>query len=180
MEHRRGANLNVATHVTCDLAKLANSPDLPKSIYDENDEVFGSSERDALIKEALSMGAQPPFMIGHGMPRPQLKWGLEYTRYNRVEGLSSAARLEENLGAGLTASLQARLGVADLVPNLEAGVTRSNLRRNISGRFYSRLVSASDWGNPLSFGASVSALLFGRDEGFYYRAAGAEVELARE
>jgi len=180
MEHRRSANLNVATHITCDISKLVNSPDLPKSIYDEGEELFGSSERDALIKEALSMGAQPPLMIGPGMPPPQLKWGLEYTRYNRVEGLSSAARLEENLGAGLTASLQARIGLADFVPNLELGVTRSNLRRAISGRVYSRLVSASDWGSPLSFGASMSALLFGRDEGFYYRAAGAELELARE
>jgi hypothetical protein len=40
---------------------------------------------------------------------------------------------------------------------------------------YSRLVSASDWGSPLSFGSSISALLFGRDEGFYYRASGAEL-----
>ena len=178
MEHRRDGNLSVATHITCDLSKLANSPDLPKSIYDEGEEVFGSSERDALIKEALFMGAQPPFAIG--LVPPQIKFGLEFTRYNRVEGLSSAVRIEQNMGAGLTASLQGRLGLSDFVPNLELGVSRSNLRRTISGRLYSRLVSANDWGSPLSFGASVSSLLFGRDEGFYYRAAGAELELARE
>jgi hypothetical protein len=178
MEHRRSANLKVATHVTCDVAKLANSPDLPKSIYDEGEEIFGSSERDALVKEALSMGAQPPFAIG--LVPPQLKYGLEFTRYNRVEGLSSAVRVEQVVGGGYTASLQGRIGLADFVPNFELGVSRSNLRRAITGRVYTRLVSASDWGNPLSFGASLSALLFGRDEGFYYRAAGAELELARE
>ena len=41
-------------------------------------------------------------------------------------------------------------------------------------------MSASDWGNPLSFGSSVSALLFGRDEGFYYRASGAELALSSQ
>src|SRR5262249_58508770 len=35
--------------------------------------------------------------------------------------------------------------------------------------------SASDWGHPLSFGSSFSALMFGRDEGFYYRATGLEL-----
>jgi len=40
---------------------------------------------------------------------------------------------------------------------------------------YRRLASASDWGSPLSFGSSVSAFLFGRDEGFYYRATGGEL-----
>jgi hypothetical protein len=180
VEHRRSVNLNVATHVSCDINKLMNSPDLPKSIYDEGEEVFGSSERDALIKEALSMTAQPPFMLGKHMVPPSYKYGLEFTRYNRVEGLSSALRVEQLFGAGYTGNAQIRLGVADLVPNLELGITRSNLRRNISVRGYSRLVSASDWGNPLSFGASLSALLFGRDEGFYYRATGAELELARE
>src|SRR6185437_15676429 len=40
---------------------------------------------------------------------------------------------------------------------------------------YNRLVAAGDWGSSLSFGSSVSAFLFGRDEGFYYRASGAEL-----
>jgi hypothetical protein len=177
-EHRRDANLKVATRISCDIEKLINSPDLPKSIYDEGEEVFGASERDELIKEALSMGAQPPFAIG--LVPPTLKYGLSFTRYNRVEGLSSALRVEQNMGAGLTGAVEARLGLADLAPNGEIGLSRTNLRRTISGRAYSRLVSASDWGNPLSFGASLNALLFGRDEGFYYRASGVELELARE
>jgi outer membrane protein assembly factor BamA len=40
---------------------------------------------------------------------------------------------------------------------------------------YRRLVAANDWGDPLSVGGSLSALLFGRDEGFYYRTIGAEL-----
>jgi hypothetical protein len=177
-EYRRSTNLAIGVRVTCDLEKLASAPELPKSIYDEGDEVFGGAERDALIKEALSMTAQPPFAIG--LIPPTLKWGLEYTRYNRIEGLSSAAVLEQNLGAGYTVSLLGRLGVADFQPNFELGLARTNLIKTIRGRAYNRLNSASDWGNPLSFGSSLSAFLFGRDDGFYYRTTGVEVEFARE
>ncbi|HEU4994812.1 MAG TPA: ShlB/FhaC/HecB family hemolysin secretion/activation protein [Gemmatimonadaceae bacterium] len=173
----QGANVKVAQVVPCDLAKLENSPELPKSIYDEGEEVFGSKERDALIKEALSMGAQPPFALG-AIP-PSLKWGLEFTRFNRVEGLSTGALVEQQLGSGYTASLLGRLGHADLEPNVELGLARSNLVTIVRLRGYNRLVSASDWGNPLSFGSSLSALLFGRDEGFYYRSTGAELEWER-
>ena len=172
------SDLKVAVRTPCDVEMLARSPDLPKSIFDEGEEIFGSAERDALIKEALSMGAQPPFAIG-SIP-PTVKYGLEYTRFNRIEGLSSGILLEQKLGAGYTASLFGRIGHADLEPNGELTLSRSNLAKTIRIRGYNRLVSAGDWGNPLSFGSSLSALLFGRDEGFYYRASGAELEWVRE
>jgi len=177
-EYRRESNISVAVRVSCDLEKLANAPELPKSIYDEGEAVFGASERDALVKEALSMGAQPPFAIG--MIPPTLKYGLEFTRFNRVEGFSTGALVAQNLGAGYTASLEGRLGHADLEPNVELTLARTNLIKTIRGRAYNRLTSASDWGNPLSFGSSLSALFFGRDEGFYYRASGVELEFARD
>ena len=173
----QGADLKVAIVVPCDIRKLATSAELPKSIYDDGEEIFGSKERDALIKEALAMGAQPPFAIG-AIP-PTLKWGFEFTRFNRIEGFSAGALLEQPLGAGYTATLLGRIGHADREPNAELTLARSNLATTIRGRAYNRLVSAGDWGNPLSFGSSLSALLFGRDEGFYYRATGAELEWER-
>lgn len=36
---------------------------------------------------------------------------------------------------------------------------------------------SNDWGDPLNFGASFQALVFGRDEGFYFRSTGAELRL---
>jgi hypothetical protein len=167
-------NMPIAIRVSCDIHTLYNSPELPKSIYDEGEEVFGSTERDALIAEALKMGAQPPFSLG--AVRPTLKYGLEFTRYNRVEGLSSGLLLEQKLGAGYTASLFGRVGHADLEPNVEVALARSNIAKTIRGRAYNRLNAANDWGNPLSFGSSISALLFGRDDGFYFRTTGAEME----
>lgn len=174
----QGSGLKIAVRVPCDDDALANSPDLPGSIFDDGEEIFGSAERDELVKQALAMGAQPPFAFG-SVP-PTLSWGLEHTRFNRVEGLSTGLLLEQKLGAGYTASLLARIGHADLEPNADLTLARSNLSATIRGRAYNRLVSANDWGNPLSFGSSVSALLFGRDEGFYYRASGAELEWTRE
>jgi hypothetical protein len=65
------------------------------------------------------------------------------------------------------------------VPNVEISAKRSNLAKTISIGGYHRLVSAGDWGNPLSFGSSFSALVFGKDEGFYYRASGGEAKWTR-
>jgi hypothetical protein len=118
----------------------------------------------------MSIGSMPP----------TLAWGLEFTRFNRIEGLSTGALVEQKLGGGYTARLLGRIGFADLEPNVELGVSRTNLTRTITLRGYNRLMAANDWGNPLAFGSSLSSLLFGRDEGFYYRATGAELEWLRE
>jgi hypothetical protein len=83
--------------------------------------------------------------------------------------------VDQQLGAGYSAHAMARIGVADREPNAELSLARSDLRRTLSITAYNRLVSASDWGNPLSTGSSISAFLFGRDEGFYYRASGVEL-----
>ena len=173
--------LRTATRVPCDVSKLASSPDLPPSIFDSGDEIFGTKERNALIKEALSLGAQPPFLLGSGrLPRPTMKWGVEFLRFNRIEGLSAGGQLEQQLGGGYAARALGRIGTADREPNVELSVERTNLERTYTLTGYNRLVAANDWGNPLSFGSSLSALLFGRDEGFYYRASGLELTRTRD
>jgi hypothetical protein len=92
-----------------------------------------------------------------------------------VEGLSWGGVADQQLGAGYSLHAIARIGVADREPNVELTGARSDLRRTLGLTVYNRLVSASDWGNPLSTGSSIGALLFGRDEGFYYRATGVEL-----
>ncbi len=155
--------------ISCDTAKLTHSPDLPPSIYDAGEQTFGREEMDALVAEALSIGAQAGFM-------PQFPTvDIDRPRYNRVEGLSLGLRAEEVLGAGYALSARARIGSADREPNVELTGSRSDLRRTTSLTAYNRLVSASEWGDPLSVGSSISALVFGRDEGFYYRASGVEL-----
>jgi len=171
---RKRQEMSVAVTYPCDLDKLAKSADFETSLYDPNEQLFGTKERDALINDALPFGAQALIKLS-ALPRPSFQYGLSMTRYNRIEGFSTGILTEQQLGAGYSASLGTRLGVADREPNAELSFARSSSSRSISLTGYNRLVSASDWGNPLSFGSSVSALLFGRDEGFYYRASGAEL-----
>ena len=172
---RYESSLSVIMEVPCDTTKLAHSPELPKSIYDEGEEVFGTAERDALIAEALTLGAQPGFVP----QRPVFTYGLGLTRYNRIEGLSSGIAARQSLGGGYTVRVLARIGVADLSPNGELSLSRTDGRNLIGIGVYRRLGSANDFADPFNFGSSLSALLFGRDEGFYYRAFGAELTGAR-
>ena len=166
--HDDGKN-RVQITIPCDSAKLANSPDLPPSIYDKGEEVVPSAEIDALVNQALAMGSQASFA-----PMPPT---IAYAplRYNRIEGLSAGGMADQQLGAGYSLHAVARIGVADRQPNVELTGARSDLRHTLALTAYNRLVSAGDWGNPLGLGASISAFLFGRDEGFYYRASGLEL-----
>jgi hypothetical protein len=169
---RSDENLRILIRTPCDTVALAHSSELPKSIYDEGEAVFGTAERDALVSEALTLGAQPEF----APQRPTASWGLPFTRFNRIEGLSSAFAVEQVLGGGYSTHALLRLGVADLSPNGELSVDRTDGRRKIGVGAYRRLVASNDWGDPLGFSSSLSALFFGRDEGFYYRTWGAELK----
>ena len=175
------ARVPVAVRMPCDLATLETSPDLPPSIYDPGDELFDLKARDELVAQALSMGVQPPLTLNpRKLPRPEWTRGLRMMRYNRVEGLSAGLGGAQSIGGGYSLSANARLGVADLYPNAEVSLTRSNIASAAFLTGYRRLVPAGDWGTPLGFGSSLSALLFGRDEGFYYRSVGAELGGRRE
>ncbi len=168
----RDEGMAILVRVPCDTVALAHSSELPKSIYDQGEEVFGTAERDALVSEALTLGAQPEY----NPQKPTISWGLPFTRFNRIEGFSSAVAVDEVLGGGYSTHALFRLGVADLSPNGELSLDRTDGRRKIGVGVYRRLVASNDWGDPLGFSSSVSALLFGRDEGFYYRTWGAELK----
>lgn len=174
---RRGraeGNVPVAVSLPCDTALLARSSELPPSIYDEGEELFGQAEVQELIR-ALDMGLQPGWA-----PQPVItEWGLSRTRFNRVEGLSSAVALSSVLGAGYKAEAQLRGSVADLQLNGELAFSRTNGRTTYRGAVYRRLDVSSTFGDPLSFGASLGAMLYARDEGFYHRAWGAEIRRTR-
>ena len=165
----RGA-VRVATRVPCDSSRLANSPELPGSIYDRGELLFGSAERDELAK-ALTFGLQP----GWAPQRPVLDWGLPFTRYNRVEGFGSGFAARTVLGEGYTVILGGRASLADRQLNGSFAIERSNGRSTLRGSLYRRLDVMNDWGTPLSFGASLASVLYARDEGAYYRTWGAEL-----
>ncbi|HJQ20065.1 MAG TPA: hypothetical protein VJ867_06935 [Gemmatimonadaceae bacterium] len=165
----------------CRLEDLATSPELPRSIYSSDEALFTETDFAALQRDAnaaLAMSRQAEWQpqkvqIAYG-PRNGL------LRYNRVEGLSAGAMATRVLGKGYTESALVRVGTADLQPNAEARIERSNARLTLDAVAYRRLATANDWGNPMGIGASITALLFGRDEGFYYRTAGVETRGLRQ
>lgn len=168
--------VRMAIRLPCDTTRLANSPDLPGSIYQPGEELFGAGERDELLK-MLGFSLQP----GWGPRKPVPHTGLDMLRYNRIEALSLGGSLTSVLGLGYTAQAVARIGTGDWVPNGELSLSRSNGRADVRLGVFHRLgVANDDWGAPLSFGASIPNLIRGRDEGFYYRTWGAEVAGSRD
>ena len=160
----------VRISIPCDSARLVNSAALPPSIFTEIDDPLEAMDP-SLIERALGWGAQADWSWG----TPEFAYGLDLVRYNRVEGLSVGAMLRQEVGRGFAATVVGRFGVADLHPRAEFTLARADAFRVVSLTGYERLGVATDWGSPLDLGASLNALLFGRDEGLYYGARGIEL-----
>ena len=168
-------SLRVAYQMPCDATKLTQSAALPPA-YKADDELFDTRSRDELLA-ALDLSLQPAFS-----PMPiHVRSGLDLLRYNRIEGLSIGAQATQTLGAGYSWRAVARLGLVDLHPNAEVALSRSNGPRTVTATLYRRLAATNpEWAGALSLGPSLPALLYGRDEGFYYRTLGAELAEQRE
>jgi hypothetical protein len=167
---RQNDSVRVSVRIPCDSATLVGSSALPESIFDPTDDPLTEADVQMLAR-ALGMGSQAEL----SPTAPTFGYGLDLIRYNRVEGLSVGAELRQQFGAGFTGQLIGRIGVADLHPRGELLFARSDAFRTIGLGAYERLGVANDWGSPLGFGASLNALLFGRDEGLYYRSTGIEL-----
>lgn len=167
-----GDRVPVRLRTPCDRALLARSPDLPPSLFSPGEALFGVAEREELLAE-LSFGLQ----AGFAPRRPVLEFSLAEgaLRYNRVEGLSTGIGVSQELGGGWRWRGDARFGLADRQPLASVSVQRMTGRRSVTARLYRETAVATDYGQPLSFGASFVALLQGLDDGMYYRAAGADL-----
>lgn len=174
-ERRNDMRMTIA--MPCDTVALAHSPELPPSIFDPGEQEFDIAEARALAKEIgldkelngiSGTSAAATSHVSYG-------WRQGLMRYNRVEGLSLGVLGERRLGTAYDGSARLRLGTGDLEPNVELRVARGREQRALALVGYHRLTSANDWGDPFGLGGSLSALLFGRDEGYYYRSSGAEL-----
>ena len=154
-----------------DTATLLGSPDLPPPLADESARLITGEEVASLARVLTpSLGRMGDF-------RPELETriaDLRLLRYNRVEGLSVGARADVAWGP-LSLDGEARIGVADLEPNAEIGVARETMARRLRLAGYRRLAAFDPDSRAFGIGASLNALLFGRDEADYYLASGAEL-----
>jgi hypothetical protein len=172
---RYNGSLRIAYDMPCDETKLTQSAALPPA-YKADEELFDTKSRDELLA-ALDLSLQPGFA-----PMPiKVRSGLDLLRYNRIEGLSIGAQATETLGAGYAWRGLVRFGLVDRNPNAELALSRSNGPRTVTATLYHRLAATNpEWAGALSLGSSLPALLYGRDEGFYYRTLGAELSEQRE
>lgn len=174
---RRG-DMRMTISMPCDTAALLHSPELPPSIFDSGEHEFNLAEARALAKE---LGLEDEIAKATGSSSTRTKTTLFYgwrdglMRYNRVEGFSVGARAQRKLGPRYDGSALVRIGTADVEPNVSLRVSRGLECRSLALGVYHRLENANDWGDPFGLGGSISALVFGRDEGFYYRSSGAEL-----
>jgi hypothetical protein len=175
VEERYERSLRIAYDLPCDMQRLATSPALPApSTSDE--ELFDLRSAEQLAG-ALGMSLQVPW----GPQLPTVRTGSDLFRYNRVEGLSAGIEVKQVLGAGYTLRGVGRIGHADLHANGELALARSTGARTVTASAYHRLNAMNpEWAGALTFGPSLPALLYGRDEGFYYRSYGFELAERRE
>jgi hypothetical protein len=156
---------------------LTESPELPPPIWEEA-EGFAS---EAELRERFGELADLPSAPLPEMPRT-FRWGIQrpdLIRYNRVEGLSIGARgqIRPHTFVGpLSITVTGRLGSADLEPDVALDVSRETLRRRISAQAYHGLATLEPEARHLGLGNSLMALLFGRDDGDYYRRSGGALE----
>lgn len=156
-----------------DSAALIDSPLLVESFFAEGEALITESE---LRDLGDRVGGLPPAPWQVARPRVTPPWALGrgLLRYNRVEGLSAGTRVDWDLSR-LRLDLTARIGAADLEPRAELGATVPARRRTWRVAGYNRLAVADPSLRPLGLGNSLTALLARRDDGTYFRAAGAEL-----
>lgn len=159
-----------------DSAQLLDSPLLAESFYAAREALISDSELQTLADQ---LGGLPPSPWAVDRPRVTPPWvpGRGLTRYNRVEELSAGARVDWDLGRARI-DLTARLGTGDWEPRGELGAAFHGQRRDWRLAVYNRLAVADPSLHPLGLWNSVTALMLGRDDGTYFRAAGAEVRVS--
>ena len=174
-EDRYDRTLRIAYDLPCDMTALARSTVLPPATASD-EELFDLRSAEQLV-DALTMSLQVPF----APQRPTIRTGSDLFRYNRVEGLSAGVEVKQVLGAGYTLRGVGRIGHADLHANGELSLVRSSGARTVTGSLYHRLNAVNpEWAGALTLGPSLPALVYGRDEGFYFRAYGFELGERRE
>ena len=164
---RDGRCFAFAVDVPADTAALLASAALPAGYRSPTDTMLSEQEIIDLTQQIRDLPGVP----GGALVQPP-RWGL--ARYNRVEALSLGARGEVAAGSVKIDGL-VRFGFADLVPNAELGFAREGITAHTRLAGYYRLAAADTTNRPFGVINSGNALLFGKDDGDYFRAWGVEL-----
>jgi len=138
---------------------------------DEAKELYDTKPFDSFdlkqIRDQVARVTLPP------TPTPPPAFRVAGFRYNRVEALSGGLLADVPLDGRTRLVAEARIGLADLVPNLTASLVRRHGRGQLEMAGYWKLTDTGDWGHPFSMLRSAHALLLAYDDAQYYRVTGA-------
>ncbi len=159
-----------------DPSVLTTSLYLPPPIWD--DAPGFASEED--LKKSMQTLADLPQVPTEGVPW-HFNWGWarqDLLRYNRVEGPAVGGRFQTQLSSFL-GPLDFRasgfFGFADLQPKARLELERATVTRRTRLGAYRELHVTEPRGRYLDMGNTLNAFLFGRDDGDYYMATGADL-----
>lgn len=164
--------------VPTDIELLEESPDLPPPIWAE---APGFASEDELQDMVKTLADLPPIPT-QGIPW-DANWGWarhDLLRYNRVEGPAVGGRFEAEFGSFMgPVNVEATgfFGFGDLEPKAKLTFERRSVLRRWSVSGYRELRPTNRKGRYLGIGNSFNALFFGRDDGEYYMATGADFVL---
>jgi hypothetical protein len=172
--------------IPMDESLMESSRHLPPPIWDEAPG-FTSEEE---LKDMFETLADLPPIPMQGAPW-DLNWGWarqDLLRYNRVEGPAVGGRFASSFGSFLgPIDFRATgfFGFGDLDPKIRLEFEGSGVKRRVALGGYRELQTLDPGGRYLGIGNSLNAILFGRDDGEYFRATGADLvwrspEAARE
>lgn len=154
-----------------DRSLVDDSPHLPPPVWDEAAGFASEAELEAELRSLAQLPASPiertPWSAGLG-------WlGGSGIRYNRVEGLAAGGSFAADLGRRFAVEAEGVMGLANLRPDVRVKIERSTVLRRLSLDLYYGLSAVDREGDYFGLRNSLNALFRGRDEGDYYRAAGA-------
>lgn len=162
--------------VPADLSRLETSDEVPPPIWEDAPGFATESDLEALMDDLADLPAPPvqgiPWAANWGWQRPEL------FRYNRTEGPTLGGKFQARLGSfvgPLTFSATGFFGFSDLEPKARLGLQRESLRRRIELGGYRELQALDPRGRYLELGNTLNAFLFGRDDGEYLLATGADL-----
>lgn len=170
---RCGRTLQV--DLPADSASLLTSELLPRSIFETDAAWDTELRRIRELADWLGGEAGTPWR----RPEVAFDWGFGLpggVRYNRVEGLAIGARVAVDAGR-LRADATGRLALAEPRPDVELALTRPIVARDYRLSLYNGVRLADPATRAFGLGNSFNALLLGRDDGEYYQALGASLEV---
>jgi len=165
----RGVCRVVEVELPADSTTLATAAELPPPLTPDAPLMSGK-EADEIADEVRAAAASPWIFL----PRPRITQAPILLRYNRVEELSVGTRFGADFGPFST-DATVRIATGDWEPSVELGAQRESPERRLRLAAYRRMAAADEAAQPFGLGNSLGALLFGRDNGDYFRATGVEL-----